>query len=332
MAFCLPDLVVESVIRQGLATLRAEPRYVDYVFKSLTYSYLADKYGQAEIDKIKTMIADKSIAIVHAFHLSNAHTHSISIQLSSDIENQRLAHLDDFEDDVVEAITDPVELAALVKLVDVVSISYDMENGIITLDPSTDLSEIHAHQLFIDASDIEHSISSVIDTPTIKQLLVVPGSDVDISDFGSIKSSVDYKQYEQRGVIGDQQILIGVHSVDALTAKYLYMLLKYILISSKKELIQRNFLVSSYQGSDFTRNLQYQGDVRFTRFLTLTGKVEDDFRSDEVIPLEYIGLGSLTGGNVVGTQSPAGILVEGDVATTEDIGKEDQTIQIAPKP
>ena len=60
------------------------------------------------------------------------------------------------------------------------------------------------------------------------------------------------------------------------------------MLSRKEDLINRNFAVSTYSGSDFTRNMQYPGDHVFTRFLTISGKVEDSWRSDEVIPIDNL--------------------------------------------
>lgn len=314
MSFLCPDIITESLLREGLDYLKTNPALLDNIFKSLTFTYASTKYGQAEIEKIKDWVQNGNIAIVHSFYEAEAKSPCISIQLGTDVEDQRLAHLDDFEEDSIVPITDPDELEALEIVSNVISIDYDKPNGIIYIDDSIDLSGVYSNLIFEDADANEFTIiGGIINTPGSKQIMVSPNSEVNISELGTIKSSIDYRQYEVRGVVSNVTLMLGAHTKDALKTKYLYLLIKYMILSRKKDLINRNFVVSSFQGSDFTKNLQYQGDQVYTRFLTLTGKIEENWSSDEVIPIEGI--------DIV-------VKVPKDVATTEDLEKTDQTIQI----
>lgn len=315
MSLQMPEIVIESVLREGLLYLQNNISLIDNIFESLTFDYANTKYGQEELEKIKTMITEKQLAIVHSFHEASAKSPAISIQLGSDGEEARYSHLDDFEDDEIVALTDPEDLANLIRIASVVITSYDQTSGTVFVDDAVDLSDIYSNLLFVDDSDEVHTIVGGIDNTTgQKQFMVAAESEVDISNPGVIKSSIDYQQFEVRGVISNVQILLGVHSKDALTTKYLYMLTKYFILSRKADLINRNFSLATYQGSDFTRNLEYLGDHVFTRFLTISGKVEDNWRSDEVIPIENIEIA---------------VKVPQDVATTENLEKEDQTVQIS---
>lgn len=314
MGFQLPDLIVESVIRDGLEVLRRNPSWVDNIFENLTKNYALNKYGQAELQKIKDLIQKQEISVIHSFHLAESKSPCYSIQLTTDVEDQRLAHLDDFEEDEQIDITDEDDLAALIKVSSVTVSSYDSVSGEIKVPDAVDLSQVHVNLLFVDAAGTEHVIiGGINNTNGEKGFFIAPESEVDTSAPGQIKSSLDYEQYEVRGVIGNTSLLLGVHSKDALTTKYLYILLKWILLSRKADLERRCFTVSTYQGSDFTRNLQYPGDIVFDRFLTLTGKVEDSWRSDQVELVDHIQ---------VTTQ------VDQDEADTEDLELEDASIQV----
>ena len=48
MPFILPDLVLESVIRDGLDNVRNDLTIVDDIFVSMTQSHHAKKYGERE--------------------------------------------------------------------------------------------------------------------------------------------------------------------------------------------------------------------------------------------------------------------------------------------
>lgn len=314
MSFQLPDIIIESVIRDGLEDLRRNPQHIDDIFGSLTRSYASKKYGIAELNKIKELIQKKDIAVVHSFHEVSARLPCFSIQLTSDVEDRATAHLDDFEGDELVDLADPDELAALVKVSGITIDSYDPLSGEIKVPDAVDLSQTHVNLLFVDSAGVEHTIVGGIDnTAGQKKFFVAEGSDVTTTGTGEIKSSIDYKQYEVRGVLSNANMLIGVHSQEALLTKYLYMLLKYFLLSRKADLEARCYIVSSYQGSDFTRNLDYQGDVVYDRFLTVTGKVEDSWRSDQVQLVDHV---------IVTTK------VDKDEASTDDLDLDESTIQI----
>jgi hypothetical protein len=310
----MPDLVIESILREGFMALKRKPELIDDVFASLTKSYADKKYGQKELQRIKDAILKKDWGFVHSFGEVESNLPCVSIQLGNESEDRGTAHLEDFEKDVTEPITDEEELANLVKISNIQPLDYDVLSGTVYLDNSVNLTDVYPNLLYVDAAGVEHKIIGGIDnTSGQKQFVVEPGSEVDISDEGLIKSSIDYKQYTERGVHNDVQILLGIHTKDALLTKYFYILVKYFLLSRKKDLIDRCFIVASYQGSDFTRNLKYEGDIVYTRFLTITGKVQDTFRSDK---------GDIFDNVEVITKVPK------DVATTEDLDLEDQTVQV----
>ena len=53
-------------------------------------------------------------------------------------------------------------------------------------------------------------------------------------------------------------------------------------------MIQRCFHNSKLSGSDFTRDLRYEADMVYTRFLTVTGTIEESWRSDQVDLIDCI--------------------------------------------
>jgi len=289
MSFQLPDLIIESVIRDGLLGLREHPEIIDDVFGSLNLSYTMKKYGKSELAKIKTLIQERDVAVVHSFHEVNARVPAYSIQLTTDVEWQQVARLDDFDTELVEDISDPRELANLVVIPDVIATSYDEKTGTLYVDDSIDLTPVYANLFFEDVSGNSFQIKGgIVNVSGSKQFLIEAQSNVDISSPGLIKSSLDYTKTEIRSVHSTANILVGVHTKDALTTKYLYILLKYFLLSRKKDLIERDFIISSYNGSDFTRDLRYEGDIVYTRFLTVGGKVCDSWRSDQVALIDRV--------------------------------------------
>lgn len=316
MSFQIPDLIIESVLRDGFEAARRDPSILDDVFAQLkNLSPLMNrKYGQKEIRKIKDWFANKEVSIVQAFSQVVDNLPCISIQLIDDTESIKYAHLDDFEDDVQQTFTDPEKLAGLVILSGFTVDSYDELSGTLYVPDTVDLSKIHANHIYVDKNGDEFPIvGSIVNEDGAKQFGIKPLSEPDISGTGEIKSSLDFEQWEKRGNIEDQKMLLGIHTEERLLTIYLYILVKYILNSRKKDVITRGLQLPTYSGSDFTRNLDYVEPV-FSRYLTVSGIVQNDWISDKVTPIDLVEVD---------------VKVDKDQLNTEQINRTDQTVTVA---
>lgn len=287
--FIIPELIIESIIRDGIQNVRNDQTILDDVFSQLTRSYNSRKYGTAEITKIKALV-QKEIAVLFSYHQVDSKVPCFSIMVGSDDEHKPRAHLSDDYEEITEQIADPDELEALHRVDNIEVLSYDSITGKVVVADSTDLSQIYGGMIFVDAGGTEHDIvTGINNTPGDKSFFIPKGDEVDFSTPTSfIKSSLDYKQYEVKGVTSDVKLIIGAHSKDALTTKYLYILLKYFILSRKKDLIKRGLYLATFNGSDFNRDSSHVGDQVYTRFLTISGKVDDTWRSDQVVLIDNI--------------------------------------------
>lgn len=289
MGFLIPELIVESIIRDGLLNVRTSPEVIDDVFSQLTKAYADRKYGEAELTKIKAMV-DKDIPVLYSYHQVDAMAPAISIMVGTDNEDRKRDHLDDHYEEAEYEIVDEDELEALHRVDNLQVLSFDNTTGKVTVTDTTDLSPVYKGMIYVDSGQTEHTITGGIDnTVGNKSFFINKLDEVDISDAtGFIKSSLNYKRYEIRGVTNDVQLVIGIHTKDALMTKYLYVLIKYFLVSRKKDMIKRGLYVSMHNGSDFNLNSSFVGDQVYTRFLTLTGKEDNTWRSDQVILIDNV--------------------------------------------
>lgn len=297
MGINLTDLIIEATIRDGIEFLRQNPDRLDDVFAPLLRTYASKKYGQNEINKIKALIQAKNVAVVHSFHEAASKSPCYSIQLGAEGEAKDRAHLSDHEADVQTFITDE---SSLIRVPAFTPTASDPTSGKISVADGVDLSTAYPGYIFKDADGAEYQILRGISNVTgDKYFFVAKGETPDISGPCIIKTFLDYTQHEEKGDTSQVNILIGCHSKDALLTKYLYIILKFIMKSRKRDLIKRGLVNSSFQGSDFTRDLKYEGDMVFTRFFTISGQVDDTWHSDDVelidnveidaTPVDYIG-------------------------------------------
>lgn len=282
----MPELIIESVIRDGLEFLRQNPSRVDDIFVELTKAYASRKYGQAEVEKIKTLILNRNIAVVHSFHEAASKTPCYSLQLGSESEAKERAHLGDFEEDTTVEIEDE---STLVRVSPFEPTSYSQQTGQVKVDDTVNLDSIGPGFIFVDGDGDEFEVQEGMSNDAGgKFFFLERGLEPNILAPCFIKTFLNYTQFETKGETSQVNIMIGVHSKEALMTKYLYAILKYILFSRKSDLIKRSFVNSSFQGSDFSRDFKYEGDMIFTRFLTAMGQVDDSWRSDDVELIDRI--------------------------------------------
>jgi len=313
VSYYLPDIIVESVLREAFMVTKRNPEIIDHVFRSLKGNA---KYGRQAIESIKSNIQKYDWAFVQSFDEVDVNSPSISIQLLGEDE-ARETGLEDFQDDAEVALK-PTELAALIVVPSFIPTGYDPISGFVRVSDLVDLSQVHRNLTFTDAAGNSWAVQMVVsNTSGSKAFLIDPGQTVDISGYCLIKSGIDYKQVTIRSTTTDVNLLIGVHTKNALLTKYFYILIKYFLMARKEVLIERGFFCSKFRGSDFTRDLRFQGDAMFTRYLTLTGKVQDSFRSDETEIFDSF--------NVI-------VEVPKDQATTQDLGLQNSTVQVSDTP
>lgn len=311
MAFALPDLILEQTIREGFKALKNDPTMIDRIFANMAESYASKKYGYPELERIKAEIAKKDWSFVHTFHQVTANVPAVSIQLIEDSEPQDLRALDDYEAYAQEEIEDE---SRLVVVSAVNATAYNAITSFVSIDDSVDLSNIYIGLLFTDSANNTFTIVGGIDNTTGSKGFIIADSDnTPATGSGVIKTSITTDNFEQRTVFNNVQILLGVHSVEPLLTKYMYILVKFFILSRKADLTNRGLYRITFSGSDFTRNMEYEGDHVYTRFLTIRGLTNDSWRSDQIPMIDSVDVT---------------VKVPKKDFSNSDLGLQNQTVQI----
>lgn len=101
MGFIFADLVVETIIREGLADLKANlDARLNVLFEQLKSSYLNAEYGQAELDRFKTFLTNEKIDVVHSWRQVEERVPCFYIQTIGGPEDTAKAMLEDYSGDV----------------------------------------------------------------------------------------------------------------------------------------------------------------------------------------------------------------------------------------
>lgn len=101
MGFVFADLVVETILEEGLAYMRANPTTVmPDLYSQLKESYLNTQYGQDEIDRFTTYISNNKISIVQSWRSVQERVPCIYIQTIGGPEDESKSYLNDFDGNI----------------------------------------------------------------------------------------------------------------------------------------------------------------------------------------------------------------------------------------
>ncbi len=283
MGFILPDLVLESIIRDGLQEIKnsigTDNDKIEDIFSELKRPHLSKYFGQKEINEIKKLVNGTIYLSAAPFQLNDIKTPNITIVLTSDTELEALDAFGDFKEELDTNIDPRV-------VVDTFDIDvYDDVTGlIICINDDPDLSGVRLNFKFIDGDGNSYNINSGISNDSgNKHFFIDPG--LTINPVGcQIVSNLAISRTIQRAVRTNESLLIAIATEQPSATKYLYTIIKYIILSNKVPLIERGIELSTFNGSDFSR-MNWMPDHVFTRFLTLSAKFIEHSWNDEEAPM-----------------------------------------------
>lgn len=266
MSIVIPEIVLEAIFRESFKEIREDPSRLDNWLETYTDSYMEQAYGQATIERIKKFIDDNEIPVLHAWHDVPSKVPCVTISTLNMDEQQNEAFLGDF------GFTEDIDTDPTVILSSVSVTSFDSNTGWATLDSSTSLTAVLPGQVFESSNGESYSILTIIDNGTDKRIgLGIGNTYTDFwdgrtsPDVGNIVGNITFFRNRNLVVPVYHQLLIGIHTEDAFMTKNLHYICLYILLYAKQKLTNRNLLLSTWNSSDFGRELGYLPEHIYTR-------------------------------------------------------------------
>lgn len=287
MSFALSEFLVESILRYGLKDLR-EGNELEYaledIYGTLLTPLLSTKYGQQQVDKLRTYIKNAQISIVHALPVhADTKLPQISIHIMSDIEDEG----DAFLGDAVEEEEISLEPETIVGIF--TADSYDKNTGLIFVNNSIDLTNVRWNRWYIDGDGTEHRIDTPVSNESGNKYFSIEKGlqSINLTD-GKIVSAIDREVYISNTIPARETLMFGVHSENALLTKFLYHLTKYVFYKYKEKFQENSFKLMKLEGSDFTQAMQLLPDHVYSRFITMSFLVYNKFRQRKGFVLDSI--------------------------------------------
>ena len=272
------DLIIKAAIELGLKDMREHPYVIEDVFRSLIENPLLNRvYGIKEIAKAKEFILNNDIPVYMHHRLDKKEYPCITIALGSSTEDTSLSRLGDatpfYEDFTPSEIGKPIPYIVPPFHYE----SYDSETGILVIgdnDVSENIQYLHAGMVLVDpdtgngyiiegiSGNCEIQLSAGLTLPKCK-LAVIPSTPLWRARREMSTSQTQYNIGCH--VDGDPSYLIFLHDI-----------VRYTLFRYKESLLEtNNFQLSRLSSSDIVKNDYHGVENVYSRWITLSGQVEE---------------------------------------------------------
>lgn len=297
------DLSIKTAIQLGLDDIRKDSWLIDDILgDAIGNPYLRDKYGQKQIDSCKEWFLNNQIDIYMAERRDKDRYPCITITLGTSAEKTEMKSMADQSSETVKLLPNKIGKPIPYVVKPFSGFSYDPSSGDVVIPAGTkNVEGIAEGMILVDPDTGEgfviRDISEdgvVIDTGlaiTASQLGVVP-------QYQFYEARVEHTFFQETYNIGchahgDPQTLLWLHSI------VLYSILRY-----RESLLEaQGFTESSVNSSDMMSNQASTGPAGeevWTRYITLTGQVENSWIKSPRRVIEKIGLREATNSGYMG--------------------------------
>jgi hypothetical protein len=267
MGILIPELIIESVFRDGIDLIRKHPEKLDDLLGVYNTEWLEQQYGQKTINRIKTHIAENPIPIFFSWSDVPSNVPCITISSYQNDELQEDAYLNDYgwtedtdtDPEVITTVTAPT--------------SYNTITGWLEFNPATaNITSVNLGHLFKDGGNTTYTLYSIIDETTRKAVNVGTGQSPDLINAGSFIGHVDFYRERFHEVMVEHQLSVSIHTEDPFYTKNLNYLLQYLLLSEKTRITQRGFMLSTFNSTEFARDQEKLPEHIYTQSIEVWGR------------------------------------------------------------
>lgn len=263
------DIIIKSAIDAALSDLRNNPWLLDYVFSSLPQDALTWKeYGEKSVQTAKSWFLKTAIPVKLVPVLNELQVPCITISLLDSSEVTGESSLGDIHFESTEAVNStwpPLTTVFAPK-------SYQASTGVVVLKSLPETVSLQPGMFIIDANGKEHEILKVTGDLTFE---------IAANTVANFKKSV-LKSHKPSIIVNlessffRESYRIGIHvGGEPGPLSWVHSIVVFALLRYKQALLEaRGFERSSFQSSDFSREQQYETEMVFSRYITITGNVK----------------------------------------------------------
>lgn len=259
------DLIVRTAIIRAMDLVRNQPTLLTNVFQSLAEDEITnDVYGQKQIQIARDWFMNTDVPVFMNFRVSEQAVPCITISL------QESQEADQTHGDIhyVPQEATPGDWPVLAG--PFTPVAYSPTSGIMVLpaDAMSDLT-VAPGMLLVTRSGREYTIQQNLGD---NEISLPPLTADDFTD-AVIKGVEDRYTTKIESVTFKEVYQIGIHVMsEPVNLLYLHSILQFMLLKYKQDLFEkRGFERTVLSSTDFRRNLEFENEEVFSRYITVTG-------------------------------------------------------------
>ena len=317
------DLIIMAAIELSLEDMRANPWVIEDVFRSLIENpILKHKYGLKEIARAKEFILNNKIPIYMRHRIDKQEFPCVTISIGSSNEDKDLATLGDQHVCVEEY--EPCDINKPIKYIvppfDIVS--YDKVTGLVEISTEVVEYEFISNGMILVNPDTGIGFE-IKDKGGNHGFFIEPESELPNGKLGIVPQYQSLTARRERA-ISQETYNIGCHAEgDPSYLIFLFSVVKYSLFRYREALLeQQNFQLSRLNSTDMIKNESFNVENVFSRFIVLSGQVEESWVKAPLRTIEAISFREVetleTGIKFISKNAPESAETECDLWTTID--------------
>jgi hypothetical protein len=269
------DALIKTAIELAVEDLKQNPWIIEHMYSPyLEIPILNRRYGYKEVERAKEFLFNNKIHFYQKHRKDNMEFPCVTISLSQTSEDNSLSTLADLSTETVEYTPEQIDkpISFIVKPTQIVS--YDPTTGIIEIPQNNNYKFIGAGMGAINPETGDGY--TIIEKAGVQGFRIQQDLDLDWEKVAVVPQYLTYKARMER-IITKEQYSIGCHAHgDPALTLFLYNLVKYAILRYREGLFEHyNFQLSSISATDTVENDAFQADNVYSRFITLSGQVEE---------------------------------------------------------
>lgn len=321
------DALIKTAIELAVDDLKANPWIIEHMYSAYVENpILEKKYGYKEIARAKEFLLNNKIHFFMKHRMDKMEFPCITISLGSSTEDKSLSTLGDVSTSVIEYAPEEINrpISYIIKPTNL--LSYDPETGIIEISENENYRYIEPNMSAVDPAT--GNGYTILGKGGVNGFLIQTDLDIAFDQVAIIPQYLTYRARMEK-IISQENYSIGCHTHgDPAQMIFLFNLVKYALLRYREGLFEHfRFDLGTISSTDMIKNDAFEADNVYSRFITLSGQVEEywvktPFRKFESVDIADFDNGLRVSGLKIISNQTAGDLEE-DLWTTIDEEEEE---------
>ena len=273
------DIIIKTAIDLGIEDMRKNPWLLQYMLEDLAVSpYLAEKYGQKQIDACKEWFANNQIDVYMRLRDDRDRTPFVSITMGHSNEKPEMKTNADLSP--YKKILFPNTIGKPISYVikPFIPTDYNEITGALSVPNTVDLSLVAPNMILVNPAN---GTGYVIQNIAAGALYIGPDQSIDATEMGIVPHFQYYEARIEHSYFEEMYVIQCHAHGDPQTVMWLWSIVETALLRYRQSLLEANGFAESVISSgppDLNPDMSTEGGEKvYSRSITITGQVQNSW-------------------------------------------------------